>query len=167
VFPRQTPSFCCRSSRFHTLRRKTDVNHLLFQFGITKEKLPLSVVFGLAALVVTLLMSILASWGRAGSLSLSWSAIMFLDAFSEEFLFGGVLFLYLFRLTDVKIAYATSLPAFILAYPHHFDSLFIAATTAQGTLLALVTHKTNNIVGPWISHGSNRVFANALGALLF
>jgi membrane protease YdiL (CAAX protease family) len=86
---------------------------------------------------------------------------------AKNFFFRGVPFLYLFRLTDVKIAYARSLLAFILAHPHHFDSLFIAATTAQGTLLALVTHKTNNIVGPWISHGLNRVLANVLRMLLF
>jgi membrane protease YdiL (CAAX protease family) len=92
--------------------------------------------------------------------------IMFLDAFNEEFLFRGVLLLYLWKITDFKIAYATSVLSFILAHPQNFTSLYLISTAAQGILLGIVTYKTKNLIGPWISHGFNRVVPQIISVLL-
>jgi len=91
---------------------------------------------------------------------------MFFEAFNEEFLFRGVLLLYLWKITDFKVAYVTSVLAFILAHPQHLTSLSLIGVAAQGILLGIVTYKTKNLVGPWISHGLNRVIPQILAALL-
>jgi len=92
---------------------------------------------------------------------------MFLDAFNEEFLFRGVLILYLWKITDIKVAYATSIVSYIIVHPQHYASLFMISTIAQGILLAIIAHKTKNIIGPWISHGLNRVLLQIIRAILF
>ncbi len=147
--------------------KNAEIKDILFRCGIRKDKLILSILLGLLALVATLVISLVISWGNSGNLSLDWNIIMFFEAFNEEFLFRGILFLYLWKITEIKVAYATSILAFILAHPHNFDSLFIISTIAQGILLVVVTHKTKNIIGPWISHGLNRVLANVIRALIF
>jgi membrane protease YdiL (CAAX protease family) len=137
------------------------------EVGITKEKLLPSILLGLGALLVTIIITLLIyGWGRAESPSICWDAIMFFDAFNEEFLFRGALLLYLWKLTDLKIAYATSVLAFILAHPQYFTSLYLIHVATQGILLGIVTYKTKNLIGPWISHGLNRVIPQMLSAFL-
>ena len=137
------------------------------ELGIKKEKLMMSILLGLGVLIITVILSlILIKWGQTESPSVYWNTIMFLDAFNEEFLFRGVLLLYLWKITDLKIAYATSVLAFILAHPQNFTSLYLISTAAQGILLGIVTYKTKNLVGPWISHGLNRVIPQIIAALL-
>jgi membrane protease YdiL (CAAX protease family) len=91
---------------------------------------------------------------------------MFFEAFTEEFFFRGVLFLYLLSKTNVKIAYLTSVPAFVLMHPQHFTSLFIISTVTQAILLTVITHKTKNIIGPWVAHGLNRILPSAIRLFL-
>ena len=91
---------------------------------------------------------------------------MFFDAFNEEFLFRGVLLLYLWKIIDLKIAYATSILAFILAHPQHFTLLPLIGVAAQAILLGIITHKTKNLIGPWISHGFNRIIPQLLTLLI-
>jgi membrane protease YdiL (CAAX protease family) len=137
------------------------------ELGVKKEKLMMSILLGLGVLIITVILSlILIKWGPTESPSAYWNTIMFLDAFNEEFLFRGVLLLYLWKITDLKIAYATSVLAFILVHPQNFTSLFLISTVAQGILLGIVTYKTKNFVGPWISHGLNRVIPQIIATLL-
>ena len=144
-----------------------NVRDALKHFGVRKERVWPSIFLGIGALVITLLISLAITWGNEGITSLSWNAVMFFDAFNEEFLLRGVLFLYLWKLTELRIAYATSITAFIFAHPQNFESLFIIATAAQGILLMIVTRRTGNILGPWISHGLNRTVIQVIRALLF
>jgi len=146
---------------------KWSIRDALTRFGIRKENMGKSIILGIAALAITLLLGLIALWGQDAHVSLYWNIIMFLDAFNEEFLFRGVLILYLWKITDIKVAYATSIVAYILAHPQHYASLFMLSTIAQGILLAVITHKTKNIIGPWISHGLNRVLLQVLRAMLF
>jgi len=137
------------------------------ELGIKKEKLMMSILLGLGALIITVILSlILIKWGQTESPSAYWNTIMFFDAFNEEFLFRGVLLLYLWKITDFKLAFATSILAFILAHPQHLTSLSLITVAAQGILLGIVTYKTKNLVGPWISHGLNRVIPQIIAALL-
>jgi membrane protease YdiL (CAAX protease family) len=87
---------------------------------------------------------------------------MFIEAFNEEFFFRGILLLYLLKITDIKIAYTTSVLAFILAHPQHFNSLWLVSTSLQAILLVAVSYKTKNIIGPWISHGLNRILPSLI-----
>ncbi len=139
----------------------------LIELGVKKEKLMTSILLGLGVLLITIIIAVmLYGWGHAAPSSAYWNTIMFFDAFNEEFLFRGVLLLYLWKITDLKIAYATSVLAFILAHPQNFSSLYLISTAAQGILLGIVTYKTKNLVGPWISHGLNRVIPQIIAALL-
>ncbi len=143
------------------------IKNAISQLGITKKNLGKSIFLGVCFLIITVIISIATSWGAEGVTDIFWNIIMFFEAFNEEFLFRGVLFLYLWKLTDIKVAYTTSILAFILAHPGHFTQLFILSTIAQGILLAIVTHKTKNIIGPWISHGLNRVIPQIIRVILF
>ncbi len=139
----------------------------LMELGVKKEKLMISILLGFGVLLITVVIALLIyGLGQVESLSAYWNTIMFFDAFNEEFLFRGVLLLYLWKITDLKIAYATSVLAFIFAHPQNFTSLYLMSTTAQGILLGIVTYKTKNLIGPWISHGLNRVIPQILSALL-
>jgi len=137
------------------------------ELGLRKRNLAKSIFLGFIVFVITLIITLIVSWGTIGNNTLIWNSIMFFDAFNEEFLFRGVLLLYLWKITDIKVAYVTSILAFILAHPQHFSSLFLISTIIQGLLLAIISHKTENIIGPWISHGLNRVITNLLRVLLF
>jgi membrane protease YdiL (CAAX protease family) len=137
------------------------------ELGVKKEKLTMSILLGLGALIITVILAlILIKWGQTEPPSAYWNTIMFFDAFNEEFLFRGVLLLYLWKITDFKLAFATSVLAFILAHPQHLTSLSLITVAAQGILLGIVTYKTKNLVGPWISHGLNRVIPQIIAALL-
>lgn len=136
------------------------------ELGVKKEKLMMSILLGLGTLIITVILAlILIKWGQTEPPSAYWNTIMFFDAFNEEFLFRGVLLLYLWKITDFKLAFATSVLAFILAHPQHLTSLSLITVAAQGILLGIVTYKTKNLVGPWISHGLNRVIPQIIAAL--
>lgn len=139
----------------------------LTEVGIKKDKLALSILLGLGALVITVILAlIIYGWGQTEPVSAYWNIVMFFEAFNEEFLFRGVLLLYLWKITDLKVAYATSVLAFILAHPQHLTSISLIGVAAQGLLLGIVTYRTKNLVGPWISHGLNRVIPQILGVIL-
>lgn len=139
----------------------------LTEVGIKKDKLALSILLGLGALVITVILAlIIYGWGQIEPASAYWNIVMFFEAFNEEFLFRGVLLLYLWKITDLKVAYATSVLAFILAHPQHLTSISLIGVAAQGILLGIVTYRTKNLVGPWISHGLNRIIPQILGVIL-
>jgi len=139
----------------------------LMELGVKKEKLTVSILLGLGVLLITVVIALLIyGLGQAESPSAYWNTIMFFDAFNEEFLFRGILLLYLWKITDLKIAYVTSVLVFILAHPQNFTSLYLISTAVQGILLGIVTYKTRNLVGPWISHGLNRIIPQIISAFL-
>ena len=146
---------------------KGGIRTALTKLGVHKEKITSSILWGIGAAIVTLIIGLAVAWEQEGTTSLYWNIVMFCDAFNEEFLYRGFFFLYIWKLTDIKIAYLTSNLAFILTHPQHFHSLFIVSTITQGLLLTRVTHKTKNILGPWISHGLNRTIIQFIRAFLF
>ena len=146
---------------------KWNIVDALVELGLRKRNLAKSIILGLIVFVITLIITLICCWGAKGDYTLIWNSIMFFDAFNEEFLFRGVLLLYLWKITDIKVAYLTSILAFILAHPQHFSSLFLISTIIQGLMLAIISHKTENIIGPWISHGLNRVIPNVLRVFIF
>ena len=146
---------------------KIDVKKAFSELGVKRDNLEISIFYGLIAFLFTVIFSLKMYWGITANVVVDSNIVMFFEAFNEEFLFRGVLFLYLWKITDIRIAYATSIIGFILIHPQHFESFFIVSTTAQAILLAFVTHETKNIVGPWISHGLNRIVPNIIRALIF
>ena len=150
---------------------KWKIKDALSLLGLQKKNVGKSILLGLGVLAITAAIALVFYWGTKGHLSISWNTIMFFDAFNEEFLFRGVLLLYIWKITDIKIAYMTSISAFILAHSQYYSPTFmlgsLIGTIAQGLLLGIVTYKTKNIVGPWISHGLNRVMVQVIRALLF
>ncbi|MBU4070725.1 MAG: CPBP family intramembrane metalloprotease [Candidatus Thermoplasmatota archaeon] len=87
------------------------------------------------------------------------SGIMFVESFTEEFFFRGILFLYLWKVTDVRVAYVTSIMSFVLMHPQHFWGLGMVSAIVQGVLTAVIVHKSKNLAGAWLLHGANRVFS--------
>ncbi len=147
-----------------------DVKSFLKAVGVRRERLWRSVLYGLAALVVTVVAAVLIAivLSLQPFLDLVWSLVMFFDAFSEEFLFRGILLLYLAGKVGLRVAYPTSILGFILAHPQYFMTpdfvpfltIQIVPTILQAVLLAIVAARTQNIIGPWVSHGLNRSVPN-------
>lgn len=128
---------------------------VLNKVGVKRENLGVSIAYGLIAAVATIIVTVAIT--STVAVDLFDDIVLFLDAFTEEFLFRGVLFLYLMARTNLGVAFITSVLAFILAHPQNLHSIFIASTALQAVLLTLVVYKTGNIIGAWISHGLNRV----------
>lgn len=122
--------------------------------GVRKKNIRKSIAYGMFATLITVTVTLAVMENY--SFDFFNSTILFFESFTEEFFFRGFLFLYLLKKTDRDIAFATSTSAFVLAHPQHFTELFLISTVVQGILLAWVTDKTKNIIGPWISHGLNR-----------
>ncbi len=152
---------------FYLYLEKGNIRTALSALGVTKEKIAPSIIWGIGAAIITLIIGLAVAWGQEGTTSLYWNISMFCDAFNEEFLYRGFFFIYIWKLTDIRIAYLTSNLAFILTHPQHFTSLFMVSTITQGLLLTFITHKTKNIIGPWISHGLNRTIIQVLRVFLF
>jgi len=131
-----------------------NVKDILFSAGVRKENLQKSVIYGVIAGVITIVITVVVS--TTYGVDVVWRIVMFFEAFTEEFFFRGVLFLYLAQKTNLKVAYSTSIIGFILIHPQHFTSMFIISTISQAILLTIVADKTKNIIGPWIAHGLNR-----------
>ena len=87
------------------------------------------------------------------------SIIMFFESFTEEFFFRGILFLYLWKFVDIRIAYITSMASFILMHPQYFWGLAMLPGIVQGILTTIIAHRTKNLAGPWVLHGASRIFA--------
>jgi membrane protease YdiL (CAAX protease family) len=88
--------------------------------------------------------------------------LSFFESLTEEVYFRGVLLLYLWKKTNLPIAYATSLSSFVLVHPQHFISLFLVSTIIQGILTSEIARRSKNIMGSWLLHGINRLASIAL-----
>ncbi len=93
--------------------------------------------------------------------------VSFVESFTEEFFFRGILFIFLMRKTNFKIAYITSLTSFILMHPQNFTNPFIISTMVQGFLTIEICRRSKNLVGAWVVHGTNRFFSIAIIPFLF
>ena len=145
---------------------KCKIKTVLTRVGIKKEKLVMSILFGLGVLVITAILTLIIWWGKIEPASAYWNVIMFFEAFNEEVLFRGVLLLYLWKITNLKVAYLTSVLAFILAHPQHLTQLSLIIVIVQGILWGIITYKTKNLIGSWVSHGLNRIIPSLISIAL-
>ena len=131
------------------------------RFGIQQKGIQQSLKWGLILLPIMLLVTFAIGTFTVPSSQgdLYTGGILFIEAFTEEFFFRGVLFLALVSRTNSKIAYLTSLVSFVLMHPQHFTTFFIIGTIVQGVLTLEITRRSENLLGAWILHGSNRFFS--------
>lgn len=143
----------------------------LRQYGVKKEGLRKSLWLCLLFLPVMLAADYIV-WVSTNPVShsdFSYGTIMFLEAFNEEFLFRGILFIFLLGLTNTKVAYVTSFLCFVLMhqqyYMHGLDiGLFIVFV--QALLTIEIARRSGNIAGSWILHGLNRFSTIAIFPLM-
>ncbi len=147
--------------------KKSTIN--LTKFGLKKQGLKKSVKYFIFFIPVMIITTIFVQYihGINSDINITQAIILFFEAFNEEFFFRGVLFIYLTKLTDLRIAYITSLASFILIHPQNLNKILILGTIVQGILTIEICRKTNNLVGAWLLHGFNRFFSLAIYPLLF
>ena len=92
--------------------------------------------------------------------------VYFVESITEEFFFRGLLFLFLWRFTSLKVAYVTSVSSFVLMHPNNLADVFILSTIVQGFLTVEVCRRSKNLLGAWIVHGANRFFIIVIIALI-
>lgn len=140
----------------------------LKQFGIkkegTKKSLWLCILFLPIMLVATFVIQYVN--GVALDADVLTGTISFFEAFTEEFFFRGILFIFLLNRTNLKIAYITSLASFVLVHPQHLTTIFFIATVVQGVLTIEICRRSDNLIGAWLLHGINRFFIIAIVPLL-
>jgi len=152
------------------LKDKKDISKEFELIGISKKNIKKSIVLGIIFLPIMLFITFLVQYyiGFPTSDSDVFIGIMsFIESFTEEFFFRGILFLFLMSKTNFKIAYITSLACFILAHPQNLTSFFIIGTIVQGILTLEICRRTRNLIGPWIVHGTNRFFSIAVLPFIF
>lgn len=131
------------------------------QYGITSVGFEKSLNLGLLFLPIMLLVTFLVKYMIGGSFDgdFSLGVVSFMESFTEEFFFRGILFIFLMSRTNLKIAYITSFASFILMHPQNFSNLFIISTMVQGFLTIEICRRSKNLVGAWVLHGTNRFFS--------
>lgn len=145
------------------IKRKKSIL-ILEQVGIKKNGLNKSVWLCILFLPIMLGVTALIHFFSLSEISFDLIAgiVSFFEAFTEEFFFRGILFLYLLRKTNLQIAYITSLASFILVHPQHLGSIFIIGTIVQGLLTIEICRRSENLLGAWFLHGANRFFSLVL-----
>ena len=132
---------------------------LLPQVGVQKKNSRLSITLALFFLPIMTITSLVV-WvllQPAFSASIVTGFLSFFESFTEEFFFRGILFLYLYKQTNLPIAYVTSTLSFILMHPQHFFTWFLLITIVQAILTIEVARRSENILGSWLIHGTNRL----------
>ncbi|MBN1860742.1 MAG: hypothetical protein JW840_04690 [Candidatus Thermoplasmatota archaeon] len=129
-------------------------------YGLKKQGVRMSLFWFLLLLPVMLATTFIIHYFSNGSWNVELVAgvMSFFEAFTEEFFFRGILFVFLLQKINMKIAYITSLTSFILMHPQNLTTLFIFGTVLQGILTLEITRRSQNITGAWLLHGSNRFF---------
>ncbi|MFA5101532.1 MAG: CPBP family glutamic-type intramembrane protease [Candidatus Thermoplasmatota archaeon] len=137
-------------------------------YGLQKKGLKKSIFLCILYIPVMVIVTGLIQYlnGITWEADLLSGVISFFEAFTEEFFFRGILFIFLSQKTNTKIAYMTSLMSFILMHPQNLTTMFIIGTIVQGILTLEIARKSQNIIGSWVLHGSNRFFTLALFPLL-
>ena len=133
-------------------------------YGIKKSGLKKSLLLFFVFLPIMLVASIIIQIinGYSNDSNLFFGTIMFFEAFTEEFFFRGILFFYLLKKTNFQISYITSLTCFILVHPQNLSSILIIGTIIQGILTLEICRRSNNLIGAWLIHGTNRFFTMAI-----
>ena len=136
----------------------------LKQFGIKKEGTKKSLWLCILFLPIMLGVTIVIQYvnGVTLDVDLLTGTISFFEAFTEEFFFRGILFIFLLNRTNLKIAYFTSLASFVLVHPQHLTTIFLIATIVQGILTIEICRRSDNLIGAWLLHGINRFFIIAI-----
>jgi len=142
-----------------------DLNH----YGIKKRGLKKSIWWFVLFLPIMLVAAIAVQLinGVKIDFDLSTATIMFFESFTEEFFFRGILFIFLLSKTNLQVAYITSLASFILIHPQYLTTIFIIGTMVQGILTIEICRRSDNLIGAWLLHGTNRFFTIAIIPLLF
>ncbi len=144
---------------FVLIQRSTTGLHLDL-YGVRKQGVRKSLVWFVLLLPVMFATTFVLHHINNGNLDVELVAgfISFFEAFTEEFFFRGILFVFLLKKTSLKVAYVTSLTSFTLMHPQNLTTLFIIGTLLQGILTLEITRRSQNIIGAWLLHGSNRFF---------
>lgn len=144
---------------FVLIQRNTIPLHLS-RYGVKIQGVRTSLVWFILFLPMMLATTFIIHYINNGSWNVELVAglLSFFEAFTEEFFFRGILFVFLLQKTNVKIAYVTSLTSFTLMHPQNLTTLFIIGTLLQGILTLEITRRSQNILGAWLLHGSNRFF---------
>ena len=144
---------------FVLIQRSTTGLHLSL-YGVKKQGVRKSLVWFVLLLPVMFAITFVIHFINNGSSNVELAAglISVFEAFTEEFFFRGILFVFLLQKTSLKIAYVTSLSSFTLMRPQNLTTLFIISTLLQGILTLEITRRSQNIMGAWLLHGSNRFF---------
>jgi membrane protease YdiL (CAAX protease family) len=155
-----------------TLQTSDKINILkkIELIGLSRKNIKKSIIFGILFLPIMLLVTFLVQYYNGFSTSdpdVFWGVISFIESFTEEFFFRGVLFLFLIKKTNFKIAYITSLMSFILAHPQNITDLLILSTIVQGIITLEICRRTRNLIGPWLVHGTNRFFSIVILPFIF
>jgi membrane protease YdiL (CAAX protease family) len=140
----------------------------LSSFGINYKNIDKSIKLGFLFIPIMLFITFSVKYmiGASYDANFSLGIVSFIESFTEEFFFRGVLFLFLLNKTNLKIAYVTSFLSFVLMHPQNFNNLFIFSTIVQGIITLEICKKTSNLTGSWIVHGTNRFFSIAIYPLL-
>ena len=151
------------------IRQKQNTDFPFYEFGITDQGIEKSLKLGFLFIPLMLLVTFLAKYlagGIAGTPDFPLGVISFVESFSEEFFFRGILFLFLLPRTNLQVAYTTSLLSFVLMHPQHFTDPFILSTITQGIVTLEICRRSKNLVGSWVLHGTNRFFSIVLLPLM-
>ena len=133
-------------------------------FGIKKTGLKKSLGYFILFLPIMLIVTFIVQYSNGVTIDsdVTLGTISFFEAFTEEFFFRGILFIFLLNKTNLKIAYFTSLASFVLVHPQHFATIFIIGTIVQGILTIEICRRSDNIIGAWLLHGITRFFIIAI-----
>jgi len=155
------------------IQKKNQQNDFsLSQFGITLKDITNSCKLGIFLLPIMLLITTVFFFIINNTIesNITLGIFSFIESFTEEFYFRGVLFLFLLNKINPKIIYLTSLSSFILIHPQYITNYFhpfIISTIVQGILTLEIVRRSKNLSGAWLLHGANRFYSIALIPFLF
>jgi membrane protease YdiL (CAAX protease family) len=160
--------FLILSDKIRYKQKNEKLDFQFSQFGITSNGIEKSLKLGFLFLPLMLIITFIAKYMMGGVFNPNFplGVVSFVESFTEEFFFRGILFLFLMSKTNLKIAYITSLGSFILMHPQNFTNPFIISTIVQGLVTLEICRRTSNLAGAWIVHGTNRFFSIFLYPLL-
>jgi len=133
-------------------------------FGIESKGLEKSLKLGLLMLPIMLITTFLVTYiiGMKFYSDFPLGVVYFVESFTEEFFFRGILFLFLMRRTNLQVAYVTSFTSFVLMHSQYYINFinpFIIITIIQGFLTLEICRRSKNLLGAWVLHGTNRFFS--------
>jgi len=148
--------------KFFSKKEKSLLN--LSLYGVKKEGIKKSLKLGFLFIPIMIITTFIVKYIIGGTFDANFplGAVSFIESFTEEFFFRGILFIFLISRTNLKVAYVTSLASFILMHPQNFTSPFIVSTIVQGLLTIEICRRSQNITGAWVLHGANRFFSIAV-----